>query len=154
MRVAALTALSRFTFEPWANLPRFVRRRVSGAQPTLKNHEDSGPVLENSVMVRQVPFTEMLSPRAASGRMVGQEEMVRDVPEPPVAEESRGLSSVTARGDVRVVVLGELYVRCLHDEDHGGWVGADVGVLDSLPIVSTRPVNIVPLLQWSLIGSG
>jgi len=98
MRVAAATALSRFTFEPLSSLPRFVRRRVSGAHPTLKYQVDSGPVLEKSVMVRQVPFTEMLSPSWASGRMVGHEEMVRVVPAPPEEVESRGLSSVTAGG--------------------------------------------------------
>jgi len=56
-------------------------------------------------MVRQVPFTEMLSPREASGSMVGQEAMVREVPEPPEEEGSSGLSAETAM----VAVLGECW---------------------------------------------
>lgn len=74
-----------------------MRRSVSGAHPTLKYHDDSGPVLQKSVMVRHVPLTEMLSPRWASGRMVAHDEMVRVVPVLLLEDvESRGLSSVMA----------------------------------------------------------
>ena len=46
---------------------------------------------ESSVMVRQVPFTEMLSPSLASERMSGHEAIVRLVPEPPAVEGSWGV---------------------------------------------------------------
>jgi hypothetical protein len=68
-----------------------VRRSVSGATPTLKKEERS-----NSVMVRQVPFTLMLSPREASLRIGEQFVIVRDVPEPPEAVESREVRALTA----------------------------------------------------------
>lgn len=73
--------------------PRLVRRRVSGAMDTLKA-VGTGVVGElsgarsSSVMVRHVPLQDMLSPRAASERIVGQDEMVNEVPEPPVLVES------------------------------------------------------------------
>ena len=52
-------------------------------------------MFEKSVIVRQVPFTEMESPRAASERMVGQEVMVREVPVAPEALASREFNSLT-----------------------------------------------------------
>ena len=78
-----------------------MRRRVSGAMPTLNHDGGDVVVLEeggSSVMVRQVPLTQMESPSWASERKVGSEEveMVREVPEPPVAEGSRGRRDVTA----------------------------------------------------------
>lgn len=64
MRVDAKTARSRFTGEEAVKEPRFVRRRVSGATPTVKE-----PVLGvKLVTVRQVPFMEMESPRVQSER--------------------------------------------------------------------------------------
>ena len=54
--------------------PRFVRRSVSGAMPTVKVEG------VKCVTVRQVPFTLMLSPRWQSVRMGAAEEMVRVVP--------------------------------------------------------------------------
>jgi hypothetical protein len=68
-----------------------VRRSVSGATPTLKKEEGS-----NSVTVRQVPFTLMLSPREASLRIGEQFVMVREVPEPPEEVESSGVRALTA----------------------------------------------------------
>lgn len=85
----ALTARSRFTREEVDRLPRFVRRRVSGEMPTVKE------VGVKEVMVRQVPLMLMLSPRWASSRMEGQE-MVRDVPPPPAEVSSWGWREVTA----------------------------------------------------------
>lgn len=55
-------------------------------------------MLSNSVTVRHVPLTEMLSPSWTSVRIEEQLEMVREVPFPPVDEESRGRSAVTAAG--------------------------------------------------------
>ena len=91
MRVEAETARSRFTEEEAEREPRFVRRRVSGETPTVKW---VGVVVEVSsavseVMVRQVPFMEMESPRWASVRRGVQEVMVRVVP--VVGEVSRVL---------------------------------------------------------------
>jgi len=88
--VEAETDLSRLTFPPSFKEPRFVLRSVSGATPTLK--EDRS----NSVMVRQVPLTLMLSPREASERISLHWEMVREVPPPPEVVVSRLLSLVTA----------------------------------------------------------
>ena len=62
-----------------------MRRRVSGATPTVK--VDSW----KEVTVRQVPFTEMLSPRWQSVRISEALEMVRFVP----PSEAWGLSSET-----------------------------------------------------------
>lgn len=90
MRVDADTALSKFTFDPSTKLPRFVLRNVSGETPTL--NED----LSNSVTVRQVPLIEILSPSAASSRMVSHSEMVSEVPPPPEVVESREVRFVTA----------------------------------------------------------
>ena len=74
------TARSRFTFEPSARDPRFVRRRVSGAMPTLK-----AEVPCSSVMVRHVPLMAMLSPRSAPERKVVVPGVMRALqPEPPV----------------------------------------------------------------------
>jgi hypothetical protein len=53
--------------------------------------------LSNSVIVRQVPFTLMLSPREASVRISAHSEMVREVPPPPEVVESRVVRLVTAR---------------------------------------------------------
>jgi hypothetical protein len=88
MRVLAETARSRLTGEFLVKEPRLVRRSVSGETPTVKVPEDG----EKEVMVRQVPFMLMLSPRWASVRISLAEEMVREVP--PVS--SWGLSSETA----------------------------------------------------------
>ena len=79
IRVVALTARSKFTFEPSFRLPRFVRRSVSGETPTL-NWEGV-----KDVMVRHVPFMLMLSPKWASLRISAQLEIVRDVPPPSVS---------------------------------------------------------------------
>jgi hypothetical protein len=78
IRVDARTARSRFTCEPFSSFPRFVRRSVSGATPTL-----NAP-LSNSVIVRHVPLTDILSPRCASPSMSCASEMVSEVPPPPL----------------------------------------------------------------------
>lgn len=70
----AETARSRFTFDAVRRDPRFVRRRVSGATPT------TNVSFVKDVTVRQVPLTEMESPRWQSGRTVAASLMVRDVP--------------------------------------------------------------------------
>ena len=70
----AETARSRLTLLPCLRDPRFVRRNVSGATPTLK--ED----LSNEVTVRHVPLTLILSPRLQSPRMSEALEIVRVVP--------------------------------------------------------------------------
>jgi hypothetical protein len=94
-----------------------VRRRVSGAAPILKEE------VVKEVTVRQVPFTEMESPRTQSVRMEAQSEIVIVVP--PPEEASWGRSSVTAvRGRVSV----------------GGEKGGRRSVL---PRVSTMPVNMM-----------
>lgn len=99
-----------------------MRRSVSGETPTLKLDE------ENSVTVRQVPLTEMESPRWQSVRMSAQSEMVREVPPPPEADASSWLSSETA-----ACVAGQL-----------GRSRADGMVrIGVLPIVSTMPVNML-----------
>ncbi len=85
MRVDAETARSKLTGESFFSSPRFVRRRVSGATPTVKEEE------VKDVTVRQVPFTDILSPRWASSRTGEALEIVRVVP--PSSEE--GLSSET-----------------------------------------------------------
>jgi len=82
MRDEAKTDLSKLTFEPSLRLPKFVLRNVSGATPTLKDD------LSNSVTVRQVPLTEILSPSATSLRMESHCEIVREVPPPPDEVES------------------------------------------------------------------
>jgi hypothetical protein len=51
---------------------------------------------ENSVTVKHVPLTAMLSPRCTSSRMAAALEIVSDVPPPPVAVESSGTSAETA----------------------------------------------------------
>jgi hypothetical protein len=80
-----------------------VRRRVSGATPTLKD------VASCSVMVRQVPFTEMESPRWASVRISGQSEMVREVPLPPEELGSRGVrEEIVPRVSTRPVNIVEV----------------------------------------------
>lgn len=81
----AETARSRFTLLSFFREPRFVRRRVSGATPTL--NED----LSNQVTVRQVPFMLMLSPRLQSDRIEEALEIVRVVP----PSSDWGLSSET-----------------------------------------------------------
>lgn len=63
--------------------PRFVRLRVSGARPTLKESAS------NSVTVRQQPFMEIESPMWQSERMGAESEMVRDQPFPPLSVVSR-----------------------------------------------------------------
>lgn len=68
--------------------PRFVRRRVSGATPTVKEE------VVKVVTVRQVPFTLMLSPRWQSDRTSVALEIVRVVP----PSEERGLREVTSEG--------------------------------------------------------
>ena len=54
MRVEAETARSRFTGEEGERAPRFVRRRVSGDTPTLKE------VGVKEVRVRQVPADDLV----------------------------------------------------------------------------------------------
>lgn len=104
MRVVAETARSRLTLLSLTREPRFVRRSVSGAQPTLNE------VVSNHVTVRQVPFTEMESPRWQSVRISLAEEMVRVVP----PSEEWGSSSDTTGNVVLVGYLAggrELDVR-------------------------------------------
>lgn len=126
MRVSARTARSRFTREFWTKEPRFVRRRVSGAMPTVNVPEEE----ENVVTVRQVPFMLMLSPSWQSCRMEEAEEIVSWVP----PSEDWGLSCVTSlRKDVSISVV--LYV------DYGGAEGQIRR--DEPPIISTIPVNIL-----------
>ena len=67
-----------------------MRRRVSGETPTL----NSDGVKE--VMVRQVPFMLILSPKWASARMSAHLEIVREVPPPPAAVSSWASRAVTA----------------------------------------------------------
>lgn len=89
MRVSARTARSRLTRDEVVSEPRLVRRRVSGAMPTVK----VGGAGVKEVTVRQTPLMAMLSPRWQSVRRgeVDGREMVREVP--PVW--SVGLRSVT-----------------------------------------------------------
>jgi hypothetical protein len=98
-----------------------VRRRVSGAAPILKEEE------VKEVTVRQVPFTEMESPREQSVRMEAQLEIVIVVPPPEVA--SWGRSSETAVKEVLVVWVSR----------RKGW--REEGRI--LPRVSTMPVNMM-----------
>jgi hypothetical protein len=88
MRVCDETARSRLTESPCAREPRFVRRRVSGATPTVK--EES----VKEVTVRQVPLTLMESPSLQSTRTGAALEMVRVVP----PDASEGLRAETTRG--------------------------------------------------------
>ena len=141
----ALTALSRLTSEPLLRFPRFVRRRVSGAAPILKYHDDSSPLLLNSVMVRQVPLTETESPSWASSRIEEHFPMVRDVPPPPEEVESKELSSVTAVVESELGSLNRCIILVGGEEHIHGGISRQ-GRADSLPIVSTSPVNIV--LNW------
>lgn len=76
--------------------PRFERRNVSGAIPTLK---EAGGWEGRSVIVRQVPFTQILSPSLAFCRTSPASDIVKDVPPPPDVEMSRGSSAVTAVDD-------------------------------------------------------
>lgn len=91
IRVLALTALSKLTLDPCFKAPRLVRRRVSGATPTL--NED----LSNSVTVKHVPLTEIESPNAASPKISAQSDMVKEVPFPPDVEGSSCCRLVTAK---------------------------------------------------------
>lgn len=75
-----------------------MRRRVSGATPTLK--ED----VSKNVTVRQVPFTLMLSPRWQSWRISEALEMVSVVP----PSSAWGLSSETTRGDQKLFSLNNI----------------------------------------------
>ena len=50
--------------------------------------EEAGGSEVKAVIVRQVPFTEIESPREASERISGQEVMVREVPWPPASVRS------------------------------------------------------------------
>src|ERR1700709_106357 len=85
IRVVAETARSRLTLLFCLRDPRFVRRSVSGATPTLK--ED----FSKEMTVRQVPFMLMLSPRWQSSRISEALEIVRVVP----PSSDCGLSSET-----------------------------------------------------------
>lgn len=80
-----------------------MRRRVSGATPTLKVE------VSNSVTVRQVPLTDMLSPSWQSPRMSEAPEMVREVPPPPLAVVSSCSSLDTAGG---ISGVRERFERC------------------------------------------
>jgi hypothetical protein len=111
--VLAETARSRLTLLPCLREPRFVRRKVSGATPTLK--ED----LSNWVTVRQVPLMLMLSPRLQSPRISEALEMVRVVP----PSSDWWLSSETT-GHYQRSVLIEIWENIP-------------------PIISTIPVNIM-----------
>lgn len=72
----------------------------------------------------KIPFTAILSPRCASVRISSQSEMVSDVPPPPLDEVSMGSKAVTASKTTLAIDL--IHKRKKY----------------SLPIVSTRPVNI------------
>ncbi len=122
MRVVADTALSRFTFDLSFKLPKFVRRKVSGLTPTLKEslvkdvtvrhvpmniayEYESLDMVERGRMMGGfygdgVPLMLILSPRWASVRISAQSPMVREVPPPP-AEESSCFSRVVTAGWVR-----------------------------------------------------
>ena len=67
-----------------------MRRSVSGETPTL-NFD-----VVKAVMVRQVPFILMLSPKWASVRISAQLDIVREVPPPPAAVSSWASRAVTA----------------------------------------------------------
>jgi hypothetical protein len=98
-----------------------VRRNVSGATPTLKLAPS------NSVTVRHVPLTLMLSPRWQSPRMAAQSLMVREVPPPPLVDSSRLCSAETAGGG----------------RQRGAGRGGERRHV--LPMISTMPVNMVGL---------
>lgn len=65
--------------------------------------------MSSSVMVRHVPLMLMLSPSAASDRIVGQDVIVSEVPPPPVLDGSRGVRVEIAFG-----------VSSLEEEGRGG----------------------------------
>lgn len=96
MRVVADTALSRLTFDPSDNLPRFVRRNVSGATPNLND------VSLKEVIVRHVPLMQIESPRWASERRswLGGV-MVRSVPSPEESREVTAGQHVSGWGGVK-----------------------------------------------------
>jgi len=123
-------ARSRLTVEFTARWPRLVRRRVSGAMPSLKEVRSgerevivrhvpkfffiqskcdvkAGVYVKSGACLGSLPLTHILSPRAASSRISEQSDMVMEHPFPPDEEVSSGNSS------------------------------------DTVPIVSTMPVNIV-----------
>lgn len=122
--MCADTALSRLTFEPSDRSPRFVRRSVSGATPTLN------VLLSNSVTVRHVPLTLMLSPSWQSSKIASAPEIVSDVPPPPLAVVSSWSSLETAAA-----------VQYM--------VGGTRQTASSLPTISTIPVNILKCIpRW------
>ncbi|KAL4585075.1 hypothetical protein LXL04_009689 [Taraxacum kok-saghyz] len=68
IRVEGFTALSKLTTEPFSSSINDVFLNVSGAKPTLNSNRSES----NSVTVKHVPFTAMLSPRFTSSRTVGE----------------------------------------------------------------------------------
>jgi len=66
MRLVGVTARSRFTSDPGSSSDSDVLRSVSGDSPTVK----SETLPSNSVTVRHVPFTAILSPRLTPSRTV------------------------------------------------------------------------------------
>ncbi|KAM3066378.1 hypothetical protein ACMFMF_011936 [Clarireedia jacksonii] len=113
MRVFAETARSRLTSELTSSEPTFVRRRVSGAHPTVKLS------LVKLVTVRQIPLTEMLSPSPQSPRMAAALLIVRVAP--------YWLSSLMSET-----------TRFWLGRGIGRW-----NMRYKPPLISTRPVNIV-----------
>lgn len=71
-------------------------------------------------------MTLILSPKCASPRISAQSPMVSDVPPPPLALVSRGSRDVTAAELVQFFVAINI-----------------ISTSDSLPMVSTRPVNMI-----------
>jgi hypothetical protein len=111
--------LLRVIFPPSYSETRLVLRSVSDATPTFKAE------WSNSLMVRQVPSTLILSPREASERILAQLEMVREVPPPLEVLESRVVSLLTPWA-MRLVIRRFGVKK----------------IMNSLPMVSTKPVNM------------
>jgi hypothetical protein len=112
--------LLRVIFPPSFSETRLVLPSVSDATPTFKVE------WANSLMVRQVPSTLILSPREASERILAQLEMVREVPPPLEVLESRVVSLLTPRA-MRLVIRRFGVKK----------------IMNSLPMVSTKPVNMI-----------
>lgn len=94
------TALSRLTLLPTFNSPRFVRRNVSGAIPTLNDVVPSYSVTVRQVpsvnivsWVRQVPLIQIESPRWTSSRMGPTSVIVAEKPLPPDSDVSMGTNA-------------------------------------------------------------
>lgn len=109
----AETARSKLTLLFSLSDPKFVRRSVSGATPTLK--ED----LSNEVTVKHVPLILMLSPRWQSPRISEALEIVRVV---PPSSDCALSSETTGHGEPlqdererRVQTSNDLYDSGKHD---------------------------------------